>query len=276
MKTYCFIHYYGSIDSRSIFSEIIQSLLRNKLLDQISELHLVITGDDKFGPSIKDLLLLRRILILHQPDKSSTLCGELQTLAIISRMTQGMNEVNACLYLHTKGASGDNIIQQAWRKYMLDFNVGCWENALHKLNSYHLFGVNWSYSNFAFDTTFPWPKSRLYGHFMGNFWWARSDYLSGLPTPSLEWSSRYTAEAWAGLNEPRIFNAMRSSNASPEQPFKHHQYKQFLNALRRPTVSIEIPVDQITTIQPSLIGHNPTADQYRYDPNWDYILDRQG
>lgn len=271
MKIYCFIHYFGTKHSRSIFSELVDELLKYNLANHIAEYHLLLSGELKNGPSIKDLAFLRGKLYIHMPEPSYVCSCELDTLAIISKVSKQMNHTIACLYLHTKGASDDSCIQKAWRKYMLDFNIGCWENALHKLKTYHLFGVNWSYSNFSFDPSFPWSTSRLYGHFMGNFWWGRSDYLSSLPVPSFDWSSRYTAEAWVGLNEPRVFNIMRSPFPLPDHSFEPHQYNAYLKALRFPTVSVEVALTEFDSFKPNILKYDPTADRYRHDPSWDFI-----
>ena len=102
-------------------------------------------------------------------------------------------------YVHTKGVvSGQHIPHiHDWRRYMEHFIIARHEQCIAALETHDLCGVEWRECP-------PWP---LFG---GNFWWARSDYIRRLPSPS-QWrdalvrftgtsglSARHWAERWVG------------------------------------------------------------------------------
>jgi SAM-dependent methyltransferase len=77
----------------------------------------------------------------------------------------------AVLYLHTKGVSAPaDRNKTAWRRLMSRLVVDPWREHLQQLSLADMVGPNWQTS----------PK---YPHFQGNFWLARSDWLSSLATP---------------------------------------------------------------------------------------------
>lgn len=102
-------------------------------------------------------------------------------------------KVSNVMYMHTKGIrhvgssakSFRNV--NSWRR-MLEW--GCidrWSENIKALNSdegYDVSGVNWSNK--------PW------NHFSGNFWWARSGYVSSLDYPIGSVNDRRHYERWIG------------------------------------------------------------------------------
>lgn len=94
------------------------------------------------------------------------------------------------LYIHSKGTRGKwegGFIdaktlyrrQASWRRVMMYFMVGYWQQCVQHLNDsegYHTCGIN--LFPFPYNATFEWPAVR---HYSGNFWWARCDFIAGLP-----------------------------------------------------------------------------------------------
>jgi hypothetical protein len=270
----CFIHYYATSDAPGIFTEIVDALFDSGLFAALDCLYLSLHGDPCFGPSVFDLSRTAAKLRLCQGFLSAGSVGESSTLMYAREYATNSSSVQAICYLHTKGATNNSEIQKAWRRYMLDFVVFCWRNAEDKLRSYHLWGVNWSFSDFHFDVKFPVDEwQRPYGHFMGNFWWARSDYLANLPLLNISSGSRYLAEVWVGLRSARVFNAMRSPMALPDAVFSRDEYLPIRDKLLLPTISMEIDAEMVRDYGARSLGlSSPSADAYRHDPSWDDVI----
>jgi hypothetical protein len=274
LRKVCFIHYYGTPFAAEIFAEIADAICSSGLLEALSELHLNLTGDLVLGPRVEDLNRLSSKISVHVGSEDTANSGELATLELLQKQARNQHEIVAICYLHTKGATNNSHIQQAWRTYMLDFIAFCWRNAEHKLHSYHLWGVNWSYSGFDFDEEFDQDVlHRPFGHFMGNFWWARSDYISNLPDLNRKIQSRYFAEAWVGMRSGRVFNAMRSPAACPDAEFLRESYIATRNKLLRPTTTLEVGLDLVREFGADSLGRQESScDLYRHDPSWDHIV----
>lgn len=80
-------------------------------------------------------------------------------------------------YIHTKGASvidPKNQLyhnQNAWRDYMQYFIIENHEDCIEALNEFDVCGVEYM---------------KLYKYFIGNFWWANSDYIKKIKNPVSE------------------------------------------------------------------------------------------
>lgn len=270
----CFIHYYGTEEAAGIFSEIVDAVFESGLFEALDSLRLSLHGNPCFGPSVRDLSRLSQKLIIYSAYDDSPSIGESATLMLLRNHALFSPAVEAICYLHTKGATNNSQIQKSWRRYMLDFVVFCWRNAEDKLSSYHLWGVNWSFSNFHFDDQFSTDEwERPYGHFMGNFWWGRSDYLASLPSVDIYRCSRYLAEAWVGLRSARVFNAMRSPAALPDSVFNREDYLPIRNKLLVPTISLEVNAETVRQLGASALERsNGSADTYRHDASWDHVI----
>lgn len=101
----------------------------------------------------------------------------------------------AVLYHHTKGVSTPGA--DRWRKRMENHMVWNWKDCVQRLGMYEAVGCHWL-------TPEQNPGSVTSPFFGGNFWWARSEYVSRLPLlPPDTWENRYEAESWIGRGIPR-------------------------------------------------------------------------
>jgi hypothetical protein len=151
-----------------------------------------------------------------------------------------MNEVDryaddnegAVMYAHTKGAATSSPIQTRWRRQMTERVVvarsEC-EDALAR--RYEAIGCYWISSEDWPGRAVPDPRWG-WGHFSGNFWVARCDYLRTLPAPSM--TSRFGAEAWlgCGVTSPRVKDMLPDST-SPA--WEEHARRRALSRLRAAT-----------------------------------------
>jgi hypothetical protein len=99
------------------------------------------------------------------------------------------------LYAHTKGAfnqsAGNTLWRQAMDEALLDI-----DRCLDYLQAVDAVGCHW-----VTPEEFRWEgiTSAFFG---GNFWWANAGYLAALP--GISWETRFQAEQWIGLGDPKI------------------------------------------------------------------------
>lgn len=109
------------------------------------------------------------------------------------------------LYLHTKGVTHTawNQSLQDWLDYMLYFAIERAEDCIAALARHDTCGVE--------------LKADPYLHYSGNFWWARSDWLRGLPhpltVPSAPFGDRHKCEFWVA-SQPGRHLALHESGIS--------------------------------------------------------------
>lgn len=122
------------------------------------------------------------------------------TLSALRASIRSVPPDSPVLYAHTKGAYHQSPWSEAWRRSMTRYVVTGWRQCVQLLaDGYDTVGCHWLNPG---DAPAPYEvKSSYYG---GNFWWATASYLRRLPPPSE--TSRYDAEAWIGLGEPRAFD----------------------------------------------------------------------
>ena len=212
-KIIMFYHVAAINDWQKIFACQMAKIKRSGLYDELSEINigfLGISGEAVFqgDPKIK---------VIYRSEHTEE--GELPTLGALWNKTK--NDDFNVLYMHTKGVSRqprlmfapnikqlyrlvrgyfiyNNII--AWRNYMEHFNVFCWKDCCELLKLFDAVGVEWLNAGTLFD-----GKPVLYGHFSGNFWWSKSEYIRTLQNVSdVDIGEcddvRMKAEYWLGSN----------------------------------------------------------------------------
>ncbi len=109
----------------------------------------------------------------------------------------------AVLYAHTKGVSKSppSDLREAWRRSMTQAVVIGWRRCVDLLQDHDLVGCHWL-------TPERWSHVPNFGdkpYFAGNFWWATTDWLRGLPKPTGGSKGRWDAEPWVGSGPvPRV------------------------------------------------------------------------
>lgn len=118
----------------------------------------------------------------------------------------------AVLYAHSKGSADASEFRKQWRRSMTKLVVSNWRTNLRRLDPTtprvpphdppDAIGCHWlTRERFpGFEVEFP-EGTPFFG---GNFWMARCDYLRRLPEPSTR--SRFDAERWIGLGDPRVLD----------------------------------------------------------------------
>jgi hypothetical protein len=98
-------------------------------------------------------------------------------------------------YAHTKGSWSSDSMAHPWRVSMIHDTVTRWRECVHALKVVDTAGAFWMSSRLP-------EHVHHKGFFGGNFWWAQSVYVAGLPPVGV--GSRYEAEGWIGLGDPSV------------------------------------------------------------------------
>lgn len=114
----------------------------------------------------------------------------------------------AVMYAHSKGAWGQTELHVGWRRTMTHHVVGRWrQNRALLEEGAQAVGCYWlnamEYRRHGVGAPIALSSGAFFG---GNFWMARCDYLRQLPICPNE--SRYDAETWIGLGNPRVVNLL--------------------------------------------------------------------
>lgn len=129
------------------------------------------------------------------------------TLRELHSWCQELDPDTPVFYAHNKGALHpmylrDTVTKQVypqefvslWRGDLNDRLIRCWRSRVEDLRDYDIAGCYWVT-----------PPESLAPHFPGNFWWARAEYIAGLPVLDvLDSTNRHNAERWLGRGTPRV------------------------------------------------------------------------
>jgi len=136
------------------------------------------------------------------------------TLEALRQWCINAPEPAAVLYCHTKGAASPDEYRTRRREHMTSRVVGRWRDCVRLLGEgADAAGCNWLTAGMTRTAGHITMTIDAGDHFSGNFWWARSDYIAGLPplpevdiTPVsvLPDSERIAAELWIGTGKPRV------------------------------------------------------------------------
>jgi hypothetical protein len=113
-------------------------------------------------------------------------------------------------YAHTKGAYTNDDWRRQWRRSMTYDTITNWETCVEQLEKVDAVGPFWMEKLRAQQKN----KGLFFG---GNYWWAKSEYLAGLPSLGME--TRFEAEDWIGLNRPKVIN-LRQGEPAPGRFWK--------------------------------------------------------
>jgi hypothetical protein len=183
-----FYHVFADGEWLKPAQEHFKALVTSELLENLNMIHLGIVG------SRENRLQVAKTLpgvVVAEADKG----WEQVTLQKLHQHAQTDN--GALFYAHTKGAWSQSILADRWRASMTHDTVTRWRDCVEALQTVQACGAHWIRSHM--------PEHREHEHFFGgNFWWARSDYVSTLDPVKTD--TRFQAEGWIGLNNPSVTN----------------------------------------------------------------------
>lgn len=171
-------------------------LFESELFKQTNELHVRVyfNRDDDFN-KFKSLLVNDKKIILTSTKKNEYEFGALRILKNLSKREDFYG-----YYLHAKGVSRTINKQlskcvKSWREYMEYFLIEKYDFCIEQLNN------GWDAAGVKLRRT---PGSEFF-HFSGNFWWANSKFIKGLPEINdLDLNKRHDAEFWIGYTKGKL------------------------------------------------------------------------
>lgn len=131
---------------------------------------------------------------------------EWETLKVMWDFCCAVNEPWFVLYLHTKGVYRGGPRSDDWRRMMLYFCVERWRETLSLFDDPGCWAVGCNlrnkrparrYSNHFKSHGIDILKVPPLWHYSGNFWWARSEAICGLPDPESQEARRILT--WKGI-----------------------------------------------------------------------------
>lgn len=221
-KFFCFIH---SCNIKDKGTEILEHLLNTLTLsdgfmERVENIFINNVGipidNEKFG------YMSKVVVINHSNDPNTFENPTIRLLYFFSRVYHESNV--KILYLHTKGVSHDKVHPfyrnvRDWVDYMTFCLVERYDKCLKLLDYVDVIGCN--YRDVKYD------RSNNPSHFSGNFWWARSDYISRLTINQL--SQKYDAEFWLFKGNPRFYNIHTCPYGHYENRYHRYQYENIVD-----------------------------------------------
>jgi hypothetical protein len=166
-----FFHVYLKNDFSRILLNKFKKFKSSGLYDKTNKIYLVLFGDDielhsEFLSELQDIYPKIEFAAISNQEFNN----EPDTLNLMLKKASEYEKNTPMLYLHTKGTSYNHpVIKKnidAWVRYLDLYVINKWEECVKALEE------NDAAGGFYVED----PK-----HFQGNFWWANSDYLKGLP-----------------------------------------------------------------------------------------------
>ena len=165
-----FFHVYLKNDFSHILLNKFKKFKSTELYDKSNKIYLVLFGDiekhEEFLTDLKDLYSKIEYAVIANKEFDN----EADTLNFMLKKAESYEQNTPMLYVHTKGVSYTHpLIKKninAWVRYLDLYTINRWEQCVEGLKDNDAAG-----GCFISDTP----------HFSGNFWWANSDYLKGLP-----------------------------------------------------------------------------------------------
>ena len=171
-----FFHVYLKSGYSRILLDKFKKFKNSGLYDKANKFYLTLFGDD-IGLHSEFLNELKEVYpkIEYAVITNQAFRNEPDTLNFMLKKAKEYTENTPMLYLHTKGVSYANpYIKKnidAWVRYLDLYVINKWEENILSLKTNDVSGPFFCDGD---DNK----------HFQGNFWWANSDYIKGLPVIS--------------------------------------------------------------------------------------------
>jgi len=171
---YVYLHVCTINDWKRVATQILECIQESGLAKIMTELRVTVLGESQKFTDFMNSYNLPWTLVYHSPDLS---LYERPCLESLREYAVTSPEPFYALYLHTKGIVNDSPQTRDWVKMLLWFNVTNFKNCLEALQSCSTCGINLHDLKGTGVKSF----SQKSLHYSGNFWWAKSEYISKLP-----------------------------------------------------------------------------------------------
>lgn len=207
MRTSHFFHVYAAGEWRDPLAEHLWALNE---ANYDGPFHVGIVGpEDRRAEALDELNCIRPPDSVIEADEG----WEQVTLNALREFVRSQHS-GAVMYAHTKGAYNACDINTAWRRSMTAHVVMNWQKwATAVGRKYDAVGCHWL-------TPQRFPTAVTSPFFGGTYWLASVKYLRRLPEVPM--GSRYDAEMWIGLKNPRVLDLLPGWPGNP--PFERIRY----------------------------------------------------
>lgn len=226
-KITVFYHVWQAPGWELLFQQQVMAMHVSGLLSASDTIYVCCNGHERL-PFDHDKFVIRR---------NQDLASEADTLNAMHQYCV-INPDHRILYVHTKGLSRGTapgrVMVDAWRLYLEYYVIHRWRNCTELLADHDLVGTEWMPGPAVYVA----PNKQIYatknnGIFVGNFWWARADYVNqldprflyvwnaahqmeGMDTTQLALSDehkqqvlRFNSELWVGTGSARLHSFNR-------------------------------------------------------------------
>jgi hypothetical protein len=184
-------------------------LWRDPLAEHLAALH-----DSQFdgpftvglvGPPDQRREALYELNVIRPPDTLIEADEGYEQVTIRPLHSYARKHAGTVLYAHTKGAGFPHPAQAGWRRTMTAYVVKNWRHLADQLHAdgYDAAGCHWLQPG-IYRLPGGGTAEAPFAMFGGNFWLATTTYLRRLP--ECAGNTRFDAEAWIALGEPRVLD----------------------------------------------------------------------
>lgn len=177
-KIYGFYHVACFNRWRDIYEEQCDTIIKSKILNEISKLYTITVGEDfdKVAP------IDNNIVIKYSKNRKFY---EYPTLRFLySFCLNHLKDDDLVFYIHTKGVQWQqNSRSDRWRRIMMECCILNWKKRIFNLTV-----ENRDHFGPLYNST-PLP------HYAGNFWWAKASFIKKLKEPIIT-DDRFYYENW--------------------------------------------------------------------------------
>lgn len=208
MKLAIFYHIYQTGLGAFIYQQQLHRLYTSGLIREATYIHFGVNGDSE---------------LFNVPEKAIVRVNEewgdeAETLIELRNFCRGNPDFRV-LYIHMKGVTKECINGESWRLMMEYFVIDRWRKCVLELETYDAVGSNlkvlgpttWS------NGVKTWDKAGT-KHFVGNFWWARAQYINKLKDDLLKSDYRLDREFWIGSGGGEMKSCYQ---AEDHEPYSH-------------------------------------------------------
>lgn len=220
MKLAIFYHIGQSGVSAFIYQQQLHRLYSSGLIQKSDHIYFSVNGDQKLFNVPSNIMV--------NYNKKEEWMTEKPTLIAVRDFCKENPEYKV-LYLHTKGATKNQLSVQSWRLMMEYFVIDRWKDCVDYLNNHTCVGCHMGIigpSICSDGSLIPNDKTYCY---MGNFWWANASYINTIKSRYLESECRMEKERWIGDSDTCYPKTLYNNMLFESNPFNFDNYSYYFS-----------------------------------------------
>jgi hypothetical protein len=218
MKIAIFYHIGQSGISAFIYQQQLHRLYASGLFKKANHIYFSINGDQELF-NVPDNVTVNY-------NKKLDWGTEKPTLLALKNFCKDNSDYKI-LYLHTKGATKNELCVQSWRLMMEYFVIDRWKDCIEHLNNYTCVGCHMGTigPSICHDGSLI-QNDKTYAY-MGNFWWANASYINTIKSRYLDSECRMEKERWIGDSDTCFPKTLYNDMLFEKDPFEFNNYSYY-------------------------------------------------